>query len=84
MKFNAERFAELCIARGADPAEAALKILELESDDLPARARLDANIKLMEFLYPKQRAIEHSGTIGLTLPELLEQADEQFRNRPAS
>lgn len=83
MKFNAERFAELCEKRGYDPAEKALEILRLQGGELRPKEHLDAVLKLMEFAYPKQRAVEHSGSVGLSLPELLEQVDEQFRSRKA-
>lgn len=79
MKFNAERFAELCQKRGYDPAEAALEILRLQGGELRPKEHLDAVLKLMEFAYPKQRSVEHSGNVGLTLPELLEQVDAQAR-----
>ena len=84
MKFNAERFAELCEKRGYDPAEVAIDILRTRATELKAKEHLDAVLKLAEFAYPKQRAVEHSGSVGLTLPELLEQVDEQYRSRQTS
>lgn len=80
MKFNADRFAELCAKRGYDPAEAALEILRLQSTELKPKEHLDAVLKLMEFAYPKQRAVEHSGNVEMSLPDLLEKADEYFRS----
>ena len=84
MKFNSERFAELCEQKGYDPAEVALEILKMRATELKAKEHLDAVLKLMEFAYPKQRAIEHSGSVGLTLPELLEQVDAEYRSRKAT
>lgn len=82
-KFNPDRFAGLCIKMKKDPAEAALKLLTnpVDLDQLKAKEKLDAYIRLMEYLYPKQRAIEHSGSIGIGLSELLEQAESEWRKR---
>ncbi len=68
-KFDGDRFAELCVKRKIDPAEAALKLLQDPAalSELKAKEKLDAYIRLMEYAYPKKRAteakVEHSGTI---------------------
>ncbi len=49
------------------PAEAALRILLDKDADLLDKERLDVLMKLMEFKFPKRRAIEHSGTDGVDL-----------------
>lgn len=82
-KFDPERFAALCEARGLDPAEMAINILNLEHDSLKPKERLEAAIKLMEYLYPKQRAVEHSGNVSLSLPDLLEQVEAEWHARPS-
>lgn len=82
-KFDPERFADLCIKKGYDPAEGAIAILELEKGDLDPKARLDAHIKLMEYVYAKKRAVEHSGSISMSLPELLEQVEAEWHARPS-
>jgi len=80
-KFDPERFARLCIAKGYDPAEGAIAILELEKGDVDPKARLDAHIKLMEYVYAKKRAVELSGNVTLGLPDLLSQAEEVWAER---
>lgn len=79
--FDPERFARLCEEKGKDPAAALLDLLDGRADELKAKELADIYTRLMEYLYPKQRAVEHSGEIGLGLPELLERADEEWSNR---
>ena len=58
--FDVDRFATLCEQYGLDPAEATLKLLNdaEQAEGLKAKEKLDAYIKLMEFLYSKKRSIE--------------------------
>ena len=79
--FDPERFARLCIQKGYDPAEGAIAILEIEKDNLDPKARLDAHIKLMEYVYAKKRAVEHSGNVSMSLPDLLSQVEEAWNER---
>ena len=79
--FSMDRFVTLCNKWGLDPAEAALKLLQdpLESSDLKAKEKLDAYIKLMEYAYAKQRAVEHTGSIKVGLAELLAETETEWQ-----
>ena len=81
MKFNVERFAELCEKQGLDPAEKALEILKMRGHDLSAKELLDAYTKLMEYLYPKKRAVDHSGNVTVGLAEMLAGAETEWQAR---
>lgn len=68
-KFDADRFAELCAQHKLDPAEEALKLLaDLEVQErLKPKDRLDAYTKLMEYIYPKKKSVESTGTMDASL-----------------
>ena len=79
-RFDGDRFAQLCVDKGLDPAEAALELLKSERGlELKAKELLDAYTKLMEYVYPKQRAVEHSGSLDVGLSELLHELEERER-----
>lgn len=62
--FNVERFAEICNEHQLDPAEAAVTLLQRPDVELKDKEKLEAYIKLMEYLYSKRKAIEHTGKDG--------------------
>lgn len=81
-RFDVERLEKLCHERKLDPCAVVVEALKVIGDDaLKTREKADVALKLMEYLMPKQRAVEHSGSIGLGLSELLEQADEVWKRR---
>jgi hypothetical protein len=62
--FDVDRFAAICSERNLDPAEAAVKLLQKADVDLKDKEKLDAYIRLMEFLYSKKKAVELTGKDG--------------------
>ncbi len=74
-----ESVEELCERRKFSPAE---RILDaLESGQLSIKDQAELSRQLLEYVYPKKRAVEHSGDVGLTLTELLELAEEEWDRR---
>ena len=69
-KFNVKRLEKLCRARGLDPCDVAVRALDTSVKDgkpvvdLTDKERIDVALKLMEYLIPKKKAIEHTGTNG--------------------
>lgn len=83
LKFDADRFAALCIKEGKDPAEMALRALNEDGDvgELKLKDRIQFALEMMQYLYPKLRATEHSGSIDMGLAELLSMAEKEWNER---
>lgn len=81
-RFSKERLEALCDELGYDPCAVAILASQVEGENaLKPRDKADVALKIMEYLLPKQRAVEHSGHLGLGLTELLEQADHEWSKR---
>lgn len=60
--FNEERLIAACKKYGVDPLEVAARALQ-DGVDLSAKERTDVALRLMKYLMPEKRAVEHSGEI---------------------
>lgn len=84
--FSLDRFVALCEARGLDPAEKVMDILEDAGAvaDLKPKERLDAYLRLMEYAYPKLRATENTHNVNVTLSDLLVDVEHEWHATPGS
>lgn len=80
MTFDTERFSKACEARGLDPADALVRLLQGRGEsEMKAKELADIYVKMCEYLYPKQRAIEHSGNLKVGLAEMLAGVEAEWQ-----
>lgn len=60
--FNEERLIAACKKYGVDPVEVAAKALSRDVE-LTDKERTDVALRLMKYLMPEKRAVEHSGEV---------------------
>ena len=80
MTFDIERFAKACEARKLDPADALIALLQGRgAGEMKAKELADIYVKMCEYLYPKQRAVEHSGNVKVGLSDLLAGVEAEWQ-----
>ena len=80
MTFDTERFAKACEARGLDPADALIRLLMGRGqNEMKAKELADVYVKVCEYVYPKQRAVEHSGNVKVGLSDLLAGVEAEWQ-----
>ena len=71
--------AEVCIERKYNPA---VEIVDaIQSSEITRSQKAEYARVLLEYIEPKKRSIEHSGSVDMSLPQLLEQVESEWKRR---